>query len=411
MSGPGFDSSLMLAGIWQVISHNWALISILFTLLVLGVVPALVLVKYVRICLNLIRDSEPPLTRTHFGYVPLVDEEEIDFYATDGVRLRGSLFRAQTDKAKGLVLFAPEFRSDRRACARYCRHLLEAGYDIFSLDFRGHGLSSDEEGYGPRQWPSDREVSDITGAIAFAEQWLESQNRPIEIGMFGISRGAGAAILASVECASVRAIVTDGAFSSDCTLEHFMKRWAEIFAKVRVVYENHPPEFWRFLRWCVFVTCRFKYKCSYPSVRKALTRMIARPILFIHGERDSYIPLEQARLLYAQSAQPRYLWIVPGAKHNMSVETRPEEYARYTIQFFDRHLAGADDPENIFNNGRFEEIARRERAAAQSAEISKPFSDGNGRPPSDPDDGRSISKSGSSHGQAHANREAAGKHA
>ena len=54
-------------------------------------------------------------------------------------------------------------------------------------------------------------------------------------------------------------------------------------------------------------------------------RMVPRPILFIHGGRDSYIPVEQSRLLYAQSAQPRYLWIVPGAKHNQSVVVEPDD--------------------------------------------------------------------------------------
>jgi fermentation-respiration switch protein FrsA (DUF1100 family) len=361
LDDPGSIPTLMLAGIWQIVSHNWALTSILITLFLLIVIPSLIILKYVRICLNIMRDSEPPLFMPRFGFVPFVGEEK-DFYAADGVRLRGTLSRAQTPEPLGLIVFAPEFKSDRRSCSRYCRPLLEAGYDIFSIDFRGHGQSSTEENYTPRQWASDRELSDMTGAIAFAEQWLSDQGRPIEMGLFGISRGASSAVLASETCVSVKAIVCDSAFSSDCTLEHFMKRYAKIFAKVRVVYENHPPEFWRFLRWSVFLTCRFKLKCTFPSVRKTLTRMIPRPILFIHGQRDSYIPVEQSRLLYAQSAQPRYLWTVARAKHNESVDIEPDEYARRTVQFFDRFLAGREDADNIFNAGRFETIARSEKA-------------------------------------------------
>ncbi|MFQ5430745.1 MAG: alpha/beta hydrolase [Phycisphaerae bacterium] len=355
-------SMLMLAGVWEIISHNWALTSILCTLILLVIVPALVLAKYLRICLNILRDTEPPLSMSQFGFVPLAGTDR-DFYAADGMRLRGTLYRARQREARGMILFAPEFKSTRQSCARYCRPLLEAGYDVFSFDFRGHGESAHEEGYTPRQWPSDREVADMMGAIAFTEQWLDEQGRPIELGLFGISRGACAAVLASESCASVRAIVTDGAFSSDCTLEHLMRRWAKIFATVRVVYENHPPEFWRFLRWCVFLTARLKLKCHFPSVRKALGRMIPRPILFIHGGRDSYIPVEQSRLLYTVSAQPRYLWVVPTAKHNQSVDIWPEEYARCIVQFFDRFLARRDDPDNMYNNGRFEAIMRSERAA------------------------------------------------
>jgi pimeloyl-ACP methyl ester carboxylesterase len=353
---------LILAGVWQAIAHNWALISILLTLILLVLVPALILAKYVRICLNIITDTEPPLSMRHHDFNPIAGEEK-DFYAADGVRLRGTFMHPASGGRRGLIIFAPEFKSDRRSCARYCRPLIAAGYDVFSFDFRGHGQSAVEQGYTPRQWASDREIADMMSAIAYAEQWLDEQGRPIEMGIFGISRGACAAILASAESASVKALVTDGAFSSDCTLEHLMKRWAKIFAKVRVVYENHPPEFWRFLRWCLFVTCRFKFKCVFPSVRKILTRMIPRPMLFIHGERDSYIPVEQSRLLYALSAQPKYLWIVSGAKHNQSVALRPTEYSRRTVQFFDRYLAKIDDPNNMYHEGRFQEIARGANAS------------------------------------------------
>src|SRR5262249_18579463 len=97
--------------------------------------------------------------------------------------------------------------------------------------------------------------------------------------------------------------------------------------------------------------------CRFPSVRKVLARMTPRPILFIHGERDSYIPVEQSRLLYAQSPQPKYLWIVEGAKHNHSVSIEPEEYTCRTVEFFDRYLAGLDDPANMYHESRFAELA------------------------------------------------------
>jgi pimeloyl-ACP methyl ester carboxylesterase len=355
--------------LWQALVNNWALTSILLTLVLLVVIPLLILLKYVRICLNIISDTEPPLSAPQIGFDRMVGEEK-DFYAADGMRLRG-LFKHPPPgvERRGTIIFAPEFKSDRHSCARYCRPLLAAGYDVFSFDFRGHGQSAAESAYTPRQWASDRELSDMRGAIAYVEQWLEAMGRPIEIGLFGISRGACTGILAASECASIKAIVVDGAFSSDCTLEHLMKRWAKIFAKVRIVYENHPPEFWRFLRWCLFLTCRFKFKCVYPSVRKTLTRMLPRPMLLIHGERDSYIPVEQSRLLYALAAQPKYLWVVSGAKHNQSVDIMPAEYARRTAQFFDRHLAGLSDAANMYSEGRFAEIARTEIARRRRRDL------------------------------------------
>jgi len=164
----------------------------------------------------------------------------------------------------------------------------------------------------------------------------------VELGAFGISRGACAAIVAAAEDARIRAIVADGAFSTDTTIEHFMKRWAYIFARVRFIYENHPPMFWRFLRWSMMRFARREFGCRFPSVRKVIRRLTPRPMLFIHGEKDSYLPVEQSRRLYALAPQPKHLWIAPGARHNQAVIHHPEFYAELTVGFFDRHLAGAE---------------------------------------------------------------------
>ncbi|HWL95609.1 MAG TPA: alpha/beta fold hydrolase [Phycisphaerae bacterium] len=349
-----------LEGLWYTIVHNWALTSILFTIFLLLVIPALILGKYVRICLNIIRDTDPPFSMVQTGFTPLRGDDS-DFFAADGIRLRGTLIRASNKLSRGLIIFAPEFKSTRHSAARYCRPLIAAGFDIFTFDFRGHGDSASEEGYTPRQWTSDREVSDMVAAISVAEHWLEQQGRPAEVGVFGISRGACSCVLAAEVCPSVKAILCDGAFSSDCTLEFLMRKLACIFAKVRIIYENHPPEFWCFLRWCVMLTCRIKFKCRFPSVRKTLTRILPRPILFIHGERDSYIPVEQSRLLYAQSPQPRYLWVVARAKHNQSVDLQPELYAQHSIHFFSRYLGGQAEADNLFRPIRFAEFAHSDR--------------------------------------------------
>ncbi len=332
--------ALLATWVWEFVNGNWALMSILTTLAVLVVVPVMVLRKYLRLIINIFDDTPPPLSVHLRDYVRL-DGETVDFRAFDGHRLSGLLIPGNpAGGPQGMIIFAHEFKNDAQSCARYCKPLLDAGYDVFSFDFRGHGRSGEEEGYRPRQWPSDREVNDMLGALAYVEDHLERAGRPRNLGLFGISRGAGAALLAAEAVASVRAIVTDGAFSSDTTLEYLMKRWAKIFAKVRVVYENHPPAFWRFLRWLLFRACSRRFHCGYPSVRKALARLRGVPIFMIHGEKDSYIPVSQTQMLYDYAGEPKYIWIVPGAKHNQSVVVQPQEYAAKTLQFFNRHLGG-----------------------------------------------------------------------
>src|SRR5262245_46594658 len=257
---------------FDILARNWALVTMLSTIGAFVLVGMLVIRKYVRISLNILRTTKPPLSRSPLDYLRLQGEPVV-FPAFDGSRLAGMIVRAEPGAVRrGMVIFAHEFCSDMQSCARYCRRLHEAGYEVFTFDFRGHGQSECEPNYTPRQWVTDRELDDMRGAIAFAEYWLEERGLPRRIGLFGISRGACAAIAVAAEDPAVRVVVSDGALSTDSTIEFLMKRWAYIFAKVRVLYENHHPAFWRFLRWRMMRHASREFRCRFPSVRKAIVR-------------------------------------------------------------------------------------------------------------------------------------------
>ena len=46
-----------------------------------------------------------------------------------------------------------------------------------------------------------------------------------------------------------------------------------------------------------------------------------------------------ARALCGCAREPRELWVVEGAKHNMALHTAGDEYRRRVLEFFDLHLA------------------------------------------------------------------------
>jgi pimeloyl-ACP methyl ester carboxylesterase len=326
----------------DIVSRNWAIVLIACTIITLVVVPAFIILKYVRISLNIMRTTVPPLARNPLDFVRL-EGEEINFPARDGLPLNGMLIHAEPSAPRrGTILFAHEFGSDMYSAARYCRGLQAIGYDVLTFDFRGHGSSPCPPEYTPRQWPTDRELDDIRGALGYTLTYLREKNLPEEVGVVGVSRGAGAAILVAQEYPAIRAVFCDGVFSTDATIEHFMKRWAYIFASMRVLYENHHPNFWRFLRWCMFLFARREFRCRFPSVRKAIQRMQPRPVFFVHGQRDSYLPVEQSRLLYALAPQPKFLWIAPDARHSQAVVLHPETYTELITGFFNDYLQSGE---------------------------------------------------------------------
>ena len=321
------------------VRRNWAAIAILVTCLSLLVFLVLWLAKFVRICLNIFCDTPPPLSMGPVDFQRL-SGEEVRFRSFDGSSLRGMMLRTRDRGSyRGTIVFCHEYGSDMHSCARYARPLIEAGFDVFTFDFRAHGESSNWGKYRPLQWPSDKEMEDVLGACAHVAANLAAEGKPVEIGIFGISRGAGAALLAASSDSCIKAIICDGAFSTETTLVALMKRWAHIFARSKLVYENQTDSFWRTLLWLLMRFAQPKMGCRYLSVRKALGEMQPRPIFFIHGERDSYIREDQTRLLYDVAPDPKYIWIVPRAKHNQSVVIEPRQYATRTVAFFRRHLA------------------------------------------------------------------------
>lgn len=321
------------------IGRNWAAVAIAVTLASLAAFVMLVLRKYVRICLNLFIDTPPPPSIGAVNFQRL-GGQEVRFRSFDGTSLCGMRLERQKGSAyKGTIVFCHEYGSDMHSCARYAGSLNEAGFDVFTFDFRGHGRSSCPGRYRPLQWPSDKELEDILGACAHVASAMIADGRPAGIGLFGISRGAGAGILAASSEPNIKAIVCDGAFSTEVTLIALMKRWAHIFARVKLVYENHPEQFWKLMYWLVMRFAQPKLACRFPSVRKALGDMQSRPIFFILGSQDSYISEDQTKLLYEAAPSPKYIWIIEGAKHNQSVLVQPAQYAARTIAFFSRYLA------------------------------------------------------------------------
>ena len=331
---------LLASTFWHFVRDYWAALAIGGTCLSLAAFVVYLLAKYIRICLNIFYDTPPPTLIGVRDFVVLRGEE-VRFRSFDGTSLRGMWLRAANQRAcKGTVVFCHESGADMYSCARYARPLVEAGFNVFTFDFRGHGESSCPAGYRPLQWPSDKELEDVLGATAYVGEVLEAEGRCRKMGIFGVSRGAGAAILAASSDPHIACLVCDGAFSTAETLVVLMKRWASIFARVKLVYENHPEAFWRFLCWCILHFAQRRLRRRFPSVSRSLKEMVSRPILFIHGGRDSWIRPDHARYLYRVAEQPKYLWVVPGAKHNEAVVVASAEYAARTVAFFRKYLAG-----------------------------------------------------------------------
>src|SRR6266849_3306416 len=209
---------------------------------------------------------------------PVPEAEDVSFPTTGGLTLKGCYFRA-AGRRRGVILFGLEFGSNRWACVPYCQHLVNAGYDVFAFESRNQGDSDRQADYEPLQWVTDYEVEDARAALRYLKERPDAD--PRGVGLFGISKGAGAGLLAAVDDAGVRCFVTDG------------------LVGLRQIERER--------------------RCHFPHLERVIGKLAPRPLLMIHGEGDTYIKPEMARALFARAGGPKEFWRVAGAKHSQGL--------------------------------------------------------------------------------------------
>ncbi|MDQ3333131.1 MAG: lysophospholipase [Planctomycetota bacterium] len=274
---------------------------------------------------------------------PHPDAEPLRIPTTDGLTLAGSLYRPHGEP-RGLIVFCPEFCGSHWSAPVYAGGLLDAGFALLAFDFRNQGQSDREPGYTPTHWLTEREMDDTLAVLHFAANRHDLRELPV--GMFGISRGGNAALLAAARCKHVQVVAADGAFSTEGMMLHYAYRWAELYVPrglLRLVPEWHLVEMMRFAR----RVSGFRHGVRYSLLERWLPRLAGRPVLLISGERDSYVapPIaDRLRRRIGPSCEP--VWFVPGAKHNQARDVATEEYDARLRDFFEQivpvHLQAQD---------------------------------------------------------------------
>lgn len=260
---------------------------------------------------NVIAEPEDPNAR------------QISFQNTDGQTLRGSLLNADVRNPPGLVLFLPELRGTHWMARRYCQALLNQGFVVLSFDFRNQGSSDSQDGYAPIHWMTEFEMTDVDAALQFVESNERLSTLPLIA--FGVSRGGVAALLTGCRYPRIRCVIADSAFGTMAMIRYFVDRFVKLVI---------PESVFRFLpKWHVEATLRQAValsernrKCRYAHLDEEVNGLDASSVLLISGSRDSYVTPTIAVHLHQVVGTNAELWIVTGAKHNMSRSVQPEEY-------------------------------------------------------------------------------------
>lgn len=310
-----------------------AFIAVMLPLVVASVALGVFLIYiWVRYSPIVVRVFEQPPVFAPLRLEPEPGGEDVRFATADGIELAGTYLPHRTTSRVGVVVFCTEFLGDRWSVLAYADGLREAGFDLFTFDFRNHGQSATDSSYKPLQWVSDLEVLDLKAALAYLQG--RPDRDPAGVALFGLSRGGGTALCVAADEPTVWGVVTDSAFPTRGTMFSYILRWAEIYVGSPTLWRRMPRCLFAFAGWAGRTTSQWQSGRRYPNIERAARRLSPRPWLMVHGEKDAYIGPDIAMGLFEHADHPKEAWIVPGAKHNRSREADPARYRRRLVAFF-----------------------------------------------------------------------------
>ncbi len=279
--------------------------------------------------------QEKPLFVIPFGQ-PTSDAETVSFRTTDDLTLKGCYLRSPQPR-KGVILFGLEFGSNRWSSSPYCDFLREEGFDIFAFEVRNQGDSDSLPEYEPLQWVTDYEVEDYRAALKYLKSRPDAD--PRGIGLFGISKGGSAGLLAAVDDLYVRCFVTDGIFAAHTTMVPYMQKWILIYCRSSRIAQAVPGWYYRLMGLIAIRRTEKERHCHFPHLEHVIHQLAPRPLLMIHGGGDTYIKPEMAKALFDLAGDPKEFWLVENAKHNQAFQLANGTYKERVLSFFLKHLA------------------------------------------------------------------------
>ena len=91
---------------------------------------------------------------------------------------------------------------------------------------------------------------DLRAALAYLR--TRPDRDPAGVGLFGVSRGGGTALVVAASDPAVWGVATDGAFPTRGTMLAYILRWAEIYVGSKTVWRRMPIWMFAFVGWAVY---------------------------------------------------------------------------------------------------------------------------------------------------------------
>nr|WP_245308393.1 alpha/beta fold hydrolase [Halalkalibacter urbisdiaboli] len=234
------------------------------------------------------------------------------------LKLHGYLYENEEPTHKWAIV-SHGYNSNATDLTRWVRNFYEQGYHVLAPDLRGHGKS--EGDYIGMGWHDRKDI------LVWVNEIIE-KDPYAEIALFGISMGGATVLMTSGEDLPnhVKVIVADCGYSS--VSEVFVYQLKDLFGL---------PEF-PVMHAANTIT---KIRAGYDLYEASAVAQVAKsqtPILFIHGDADTFVPFEMVYDLYGAATVDKEKLIIPAAGHGDAEKVDPALYWRTVWEFVDQYI-------------------------------------------------------------------------
>lgn len=198
----------------------------------------------------------------------------------------------------------------------------EMHYNVVLPDLHGHGLSQGDDiqmGWFDRL--------DVLKWIDLAPKMFSTVGDSMRLVVHGISMGAATTMCVSGEHTPdyVKCFVEDCGYTS---------AWDEFAHELRGRFSLPEFPLLYTASWLTQAKYGWSFKEASPLKQVAKCK---KPMFFIHGDKDTFVPTWMVYPLYEAKPQPKQLWIAPGSEHAFAYRDHREEYIKKIEAFVGKY--------------------------------------------------------------------------
>ena len=198
----------------------------------------------------------------------------------------------------------------------------EMHYNVVLPDLHGHGLSQGDDiqmGWFDRL--------NVLKWIDLAPKMFSTVGDSMRLVVHGISMGAATTMCVSGEHTPdyVKCFVEDCGYTS---------AWDEFAHELRGRFSLPEFPLLYTASWLTQAKYGWSFKEASPLKQVAKCK---KPMFFIHGDKDTFVPTWMVYPLYEAKPQPKQLWIAPGSEHAFAYRDHREEYIKKVEAFVGKY--------------------------------------------------------------------------